>query len=79
MKYRKKPVVVEAWQWSGGHTADAPDWVQRNSLITWGRLRIGWLDGSVFFANNGDYIINEFGLIYPCKPDIFEASYERVE
>lgn len=57
MKYRKRPIVVEAEQ-----TAFHVD--------------IETLEGTMH-ANPGDYIITGVkGERYPCKPDIFEASYE---
>lgn len=59
-KYRKKPVVIEAYQ-------------------TDTELDIQTLEG-VMHANKGDYIITGVhGEVYPCKPDIFEETYELVE
>ena len=60
MKYRKKPVVIEAYQ-------------------TDKELDIETLEG-VMRASVGDYIITGVnGEKYPCKPDIFDKTYERVE
>jgi hypothetical protein len=60
MKYRKKPVVVEAYQ-------------------TDKEIIIHTLEGDMK-AEIGDWIITGVkGEIYPCKPDIFEATYEKVE
>ena len=83
-KWRKKPVVVEAIQWSGNKTVMA-DWcvkentnrrVQFNEDKT---LTIETLEGN-HIANLNDYIIKGVkGEIYPCKPDIFEMTYEKVE
>ena len=76
MKYRKKPVVVEATQWF--KMGDHPEVVRfsRNSSI------LGWiktLEGG-HIVNPGDYIITGVkGEHYPCKPDIFELTYEPVE
>jgi len=59
-KYRKKPVVIEAYQ-------------------TDKELDIDTLEG-VMHASVGDYIITGVhGEQYPCKPDIFEETYEKVE
>ena len=59
-KYRKKPVVVEAYQ-------------------TDKEMIIHTLEGDMK-ANVGDYIITGLrGEQYPCKPDIFDKSYELVE
>ena len=73
MKYRKKPVVVEAAQWfkDGDHSA-VEKWND-------GEYRIKTLEGA-HIVTPGDYIITGVvGENYPCKPDIFEMTYERVE
>ncbi len=58
-KYRKKPVVIEAYQ-------------------TDKELNIETLEGTMH-ANVGDWIITGVhGEQYPCKPDIFEKTYEPV-
>jgi len=77
-KYRKKPVVVEAFKWG---TDEVPQWWKDAEGITLdvatGSAFIPTLEG-VHEAKLGDMIIkgvaNE---IYPCKPDIFEQTYER--
>jgi hypothetical protein len=75
MKYRKKPVVIEATQWfkHGDHPM-----VQSNSPDS----KSGWiatLEGG-HIVSPGDYIIKGVkGEHYPCKPDIFHATYEKVE
>jgi len=77
MKYRKKPVVIEAWQ----NVTDAaiPEWLQgRGSGNAGGNLTIVTLEG-VMTASPGDWVIQGVkGEVYPCKPDIFVATYERV-
>lgn len=90
MKYRKKPVVVEAFKYDGdlldssGHFY-VPDWAVRayehRELFFKGQaqLFIHTLEGDME-AQVGDYIIKGIkGEIYPCKPDIFEKSYEPAE
>ena len=87
MKYRKKPVVIDAFKL--GHDF-MPDWFidkrNANEVATHnvdGRHRggpdyalINTLEGQMR-AENGDYIIRGVkGEIYPCKPDIFDATYE---
>ena len=86
MKYRKRPVVIEAAQWLGkdGELESFP-WYQEatesgdiyvEALLV---LRIKTLEG-LMSAAIGDWIIQGIkGEIYPCKPDIFEATYEAVE
>ncbi len=90
MKYRKKPVVIEARlltpdnvlelaRWSGAIVYRMP-----NKNNPWGYrgpigLNISTLEGRMF-AGFGDYIIKGIkGEFYPCKPDIFEATYEPVK
>lgn len=86
MKYRKKPVVIEAWQFTNEN---------KNSLLSELReqqaniypthegvnpvMKIPTLEGEMT-ASVGDYIIKGVnGEFYPCKPDIFEKTYEAVE
>lgn len=80
MKYRTKPVVIEAFRY---YIDNRPDWfcdkVSSNEIITFEtHCKINTLDG-IMRAEVGDYIIQGIkGEIYPCKPDIFEATYEKV-
>lgn len=96
MKYRKKPVVIEAFKYDGDFKDSqgevyVPDWAVE-SLENEGRLYYGsindgppcelfakTLEGDML-VNVGDYVIKGIkGEIYPCKPDIFELTYEKVE
>ena len=76
MKYRKKPVVIEATQWF--KLGDHPAVVKLDGLPT----ENGWvktLEGG-HVVTPGDYIITGVkGEHYPCKPDIFTMTYESVE
>ena len=75
-KYRKKPVVIEAWQNSDEN--EFPDWIDNAAVGRehGGVILINTLEG-VMKAMPGDYIIKGIqGEFYPCKPDIFEATYE---
>lgn len=92
-KYRKKPVVVEAVQlnttnmpkvaaWIGGDTAKIV--VESEEALKLGKgvpgfsMTIHTLEGDMT-AKSGDYIIKGVhGEFYPCKPDIFEKTYEAV-
>jgi hypothetical protein len=81
-KYRKKPVVIEAWQWrplSSEHTdREVPHWlVMSNYDIGPGNtLLIHTLEGTMT-ADPDDWIIKGVkGEVYPCKPDIFAATYD---
>lgn len=77
MKYRKKPVVVEAMQfWISNHNG-WPQGVYKDSISPTGYF-IDTLEGGHQVAE-GDYIITGVeGERYPCKPDIFELTYEEV-
>lgn len=80
MKYRKKPVVIEAALWPGLMTPDVGRLVEKADVIQKdASLLIPTLEG-VMEARPGDYIIRGVnGELYPCKPDIFNKTYERVE
>lgn len=87
-QYRKRPVVIEAVQWNGDNFAELLDWgcpatilpaTDTQSLII-GTLEDGPNCEAVHVATMGDWIIKGVkGECYPCKPDIFEATYDRVE
>ena len=89
MKYRKKPVVIEATQWfkMGDHpmvhkpttTTLHSEWENRQGLPAGSIGEITTLEGWLL-VTPGDYIITGVkGEHYPCKPDIFELTYEPVE
>ena len=84
--YRKKPVVVEAIQFTRNNWEEVKTFVQgtRNSINIERRLdgiatfTIATLEG-MMLATEGDFIIKGVqGEFYPCKPDIFEKTYEEV-
>ena len=84
MKYKKKPVIIEAFKWTGGpDQEEAPEWFIewiKAGQVAFGRdkMFIATLEG-VMNASVGDFIVKGVkGEIYPCKPDIFEATYEPV-
>jgi hypothetical protein len=87
-KYRKKPVVIEAVQFDGSSISadmisswsDKKVWSNTTGFGEFlGSLSINTLEG-VMTASKGDYIIKGIkGEYYPCKPDIFEATYEKVD
>jgi len=112
MKFRKKPVVIEATQWfkNGDHPLDdcfrpfedtgkIPTEAREGKIVRYYRhprcdslfvcnhcgkiMHVhGWID-TLEGGHNvcpGDWIITGIkGEYYPCKPDIFEATYEKVE
>ena len=83
-KYRKKPVIIDAIQWDGTQKGienivdEFPDMCVFPP-ITPGLFFIRTLEGN-HMATKGDWIIKGVaGEYYPCKPDIFEQTYEAVE
>ncbi len=79
-KYRKKPVVIEAVQWDGKiETLKVfPEEETKSVKLREGNLYIQTLEGEMR-CNLYDWIIKGvMGEFYPCKPDIFEATYELV-
>jgi hypothetical protein len=87
MKYKKKPVVIEAFKWTGGpEQTEDPEWIVdaiRNGAVVIPEglliMEINTLEG-VMIAREGDYIIKGIqGELYPCKPDVFFKSYEAIE
>lgn len=103
MKYRKKPVVIEAVLWDGNNIEEIIDFVgnkivcfiteEGNRLgvegfkalsdlgysISLNYIQIDTLEGLIT-ASKYDFIIKGVnGEFYPCKPDIFAKTYEKVE
>jgi hypothetical protein len=86
MKFRKKPVEIEAWQYDGAVAANHPIvvWIRdHGGDYTWTadnpqRLAIVTLEGEMTVSEDDWVIQGVKGEFYPCKPDIFAASYERV-
>ena len=81
MKYTKKPVIIEAVQWTGEN-------IKEIEHFTRGKARYNlWLDTfeiktleGTMIANVDDYIIKGVkGEFYPCKPYIFKQTYELVK
>lgn len=91
-KFRKKPVVVEAVRWTGSNLEEIRNFVGSDLIEDYmelfsmnGTLKemlvdiaIDTLEGTMR-VDYGDYIIKGVkGEFYPCKPDIFEQTYEEV-
>lgn len=78
MKFRKRPIIIEAFQLGFD---SIPDWFEGELFGSeYGIMsaKIATLEG-VMTANRGDYIIKGIhGEIYPCKEDIFIESYEHI-
>ena len=79
MKFRKKPVVIEAVQWLGNNLSEIQAFYKPDSILVGDEIHINTLEGTMA-ARIGDYIIKGIkGEFYPCKPDIFEATYDPVD
>mgnify|MGYP003393791325 CR=1 FL=1 len=88
-KYRKKPIIVEAFRWTGGpDQTEDPEWIVEaiKSGVAYFedmhfedfRFRIKTLEGEMT-VSPGDYVIKGVNdEIYPCKEDIFIKSYDFV-
>lgn len=77
-KFRKKPVVIEAIQWTGANPSEVTAFRGGACLYDADGPIIETLEGDMK-TMPGDWIIKGVkGEFYPCKPDIFEATYEAV-
>lgn len=99
MKYRKKPVVIEAFQMTEERRHDNSDWPKwlheawnmdfDDPGSVWPAVKYGLSEGTElgirtleggYLVSHGDWIIRGVkGELYPCKPDIFEMTYERAD
>ena len=84
-QYRKKPVVIEAMLFISNIDVvyELQEWISTGCKARWDGIRdklyLETLEGEMC-ANEGDWIIKGVaGEFYPCKPDIFEATYESVD
>ena len=93
-KYRKKPVVIEAVHFSTAYESRLQRLEAATKIVAWiqspaglsvysigygQEIRIPTLEGEMT-ASPGDFIIKGVsGEFYPCKPDIFAATYEEVD
>lgn len=94
MQYRKKPVIIEAMQWNGNNEIQIMDFVGQKLRVSRPpsqyehdhdltddiiNIFIPTLEGEMR-ADRNDYIIKGVkGEFYPCKPDIFHLTYEKID
>ena len=84
LKFKKKPVEIEAMQFTDESKDCVRNWVRCNTAANFSpngdpELHIQTLEG-VMVASLGDWVIKGIkGEYYPCKPDIFSATYEPIE
>lgn len=78
-KYRKKPVVIDAMEYTGENPSACQQFIGPNFDNTLNYPNIKTLEGTMA-VSKGDFIIRGVaGEFYPCKPDIFWKTYEEVE
>lgn len=90
MKFRKKPIVIEAIQYIGTPESNREiiDWTRDSATPAYmdyydpaagNVLYINTLEGT-FMIRPGDWVVKGVkGEFYPCKPEQFEMTYERIE
>lgn len=82
-RYTKKPVTIEAIQWSGGNLQDCINFLgeqyhgynAERRIDGKAEITIRTLEGLMVASRNDFIIKGVVGECYPCKPDIFEATY----
>ena len=91
-RFHKKPVVVEAIQWTGSNTRAVMEWTGERRNPDTGGLELTFVPlayprPKLWVAANsawvevepGEWFIRDARGVYPCKPDIFEATYEPAD
>ena len=83
MRFRKKPVVIEAMQWNGNNWEELKTWSNCGLMYEYParekKISIKTLEGRMI-ASSGDWVIKGVkGEFYPVKNDIFLETYEKVE
>lgn len=82
MKYRKKPAVIDAIEWTGSNADEVVEFMKSSYSSIFDdnqNLTIHTLEGDMK-ANIGDFIIRGVdGEYYPCKPEIFNKTYESCD
>lgn len=78
MRYRKKPVEIEARQFTGDNRDELTAWIGEDATFNDGAIYIRTLEG-LMRADINDFIIKGVaGEYYPCRADIFVATYDEV-
>lgn len=89
-KFRKKPIEVEAMQWDGTAAGATPiiDWVLSNDgtaryhdnryIPSLSQIAVDTIEGTMYGDRDWWVIRGVEGEFYPCKPSIFDATYEQV-
>ena len=76
--YKKKPVVIEAVQFTGENYKEVEEFVGQPLYISYGVVTIPTLEG-IMRCKPGNYVIKGVkGEFYPCDKEIFEGTYEEI-
>lgn len=79
MKYRKRPVVIEAIEWTGQNIEEIQKFAGEAAIVVDNNLWLNTLEG-LMFASVTDMIVKGVdGEFYPCRKNIFELTYEEVK
>jgi energy-converting hydrogenase Eha subunit B len=77
-RYRKKPIIIEAIQWTGKNLSEITAFMP-TGFLQGEAIAVPTLEGTMM-ASPGDYLIRGIrGEFYPCKADIFLKTYDLVE
>ncbi|MEY8001775.1 hypothetical protein AB8U03_16555 [Clostridium sp. Mt-5] len=79
-KYRKKPVVIEAIQWTGKNIEEIARFMINGTYCYENNVLIIMTLEGKHIARTNDYILKGVnGEFYPCRPDVFKKTYDFVE
>lgn len=80
-KYRKKPVIIEAIQWTGTNADEIKSFIDPDKchILNTGDIVVSTLEGPRIPSINDFIVKGVEGEFYPCKPSIFNLSHELVE
>ena len=78
MRFRKKPVVIEALQWTGNNFKEIKEFCP-SAILDEGQLCIHTLEGLMYAQLNSWIIRGVKGEYYPCRGDIFYETYDAEE
>lgn len=77
--YRKKPVTIQAVQWTGNNYEEISAFMGRTPEVANNLALVVPTTEGDLYATKYDWIVKGIkGEFYPCKPDVFDATYESV-
>jgi hypothetical protein len=80
MKFKKKPIIIDAIQYTGDNATEILHWMfpDLENDAEANELTIKTLEGEMKVSKNDWVIKGVNGEFYPCKPDIFDKSYDKI-